>query len=293
MIPPGSIDGPRVLDCGGRSLDLTEPRIMGVLNITPDSFSDGGQLLADGRAHLDRIVRLASQMLSAGAAILDVGGESTRPGAQPVSVAEECERVIPVIERLLQLDAIVSIDTRKAEVAREALGVGCHMVNDVGGLRDADMRSAVAGSGAAACIVHMRGEPGTMQRDPKYDDVVVEVAAFLAAQVGACMAAGIGRERLLVDPGIGFGKTVAHNLELLRNLPRVRVSELPLLVGVSRKSLIGALTGRKVDRRAVGSAVAAALAVRSGADVVRVHDVAETADALSVVRAWRSAEDMA
>lgn len=290
MIPPGSIDRRRILDCGGRSLDLAEPRIMGVLNVTPDSFSDGGRLFDGGRVDFDRVMQMARRMLDAGAAILDVGGESTRPGAEPVETAEECERVIPVIERLLQLDTIVSLDTRKAEVAREALGLGCHLINDVSGLRDEEMRRVVADSRAAVCIMHMRGEPQTMQHNPGYWDVVAEAHAFLAGQIDACFAAGIPRARLIVDPGIGFGKTLVHNLELLRNLERVRVAGLPMLVGVSRKSMIGAITGRDVHRRAIGSAVAAALAVQAGADVVRAHDVVETADALRVVRAWMTTE---
>jgi dihydropteroate synthase len=266
---------------------------MGILNVTPDSFSDAGGGFRGGRVDVERVVEAAQRMLDAGASILDVGGESTRPGAKPVAVGEECDRVIPVIERLLQFDTIVSVDTRKQEVARRALGMGCHLVNDVGALRGEGMLEAIAESSAAVCIVHMRGEPGTMQRDPRYADVIGEVHGFLAGRVDACCAAGISRDRLLVDPGVGFGKTLAHNLELLCNLDRLRVDGLPLLVGVSRKSMIGAITGREVADRVIGSAVAAALAVQEGADVVRVHDVAQTADALRIVRAWMATKGVA
>jgi len=259
---------------------------MGVLNITPDSFSDGGRLFVHERPDFGAILETAARMLEEGAAVLDVGGESTRPGAEPVSADEECSRVMPVIERLLELDTIVSVDTSKPEVATRAIAMGCHMINDVGGLRDERMLQTVADSGVAMCIMHMRGEPRSMQQDPVYADVVAEVREFLAGRVAAWLAAGLDRARLLLDPGIGFGKTLTHNLELLRNLEALKVEGLPMLVGVSRKRMLGAITGRPVSARLVASAVAAALAVWNGADVVRVHDVAATADALKIVQAW-------
>lgn len=259
---------------------------MGVLNITPDSFSDGGRLYAGNRADLGAILAVAGEMLEAGAAILDVGGESTRPGAEPISAAEECERVIPVIERLLELDTIVSVDTSKPEVAARAIAMGCHMVNDVCGLRSEGMLRTVAESGVAVCIMHMRGEPRSMQHDPQYVDVVAEVRQFLAERVSAWRSAGLEGTRVVLDPGIGFGKTLTHNLELLRNLEALKVQGMPILVGVSRKRMLGTITGRAVSERVVASAVAAALAVQSGADIIRAHDVAATADALKMVRAW-------
>ena len=257
---------------------------MGVINITPDSFSDGGSLMK-ATPDLPRILDTAKAMLAEGAAILDVGGESTRPGAEPVSEEEETRRVMPVLERLLELDTIVSLDTSKPRLAARALGAGVHIINDVTGAREPDMLAALAASEGVLCVMHMQGEPRTMQRAPRYDDVVSEVRAFLAERVTACRQAGISDDRLLLDPGFGFGKTLTHNLELLRHLEALRVDHLAMLVGLSRKGMIGTLTGRGMAQRAVGSAVAALLAVQRGADVVRVHDVAETADALKVLRA--------
>ncbi|MFP6816160.1 MAG: dihydropteroate synthase [Pseudomonadales bacterium] len=264
---------------------------MGVLNVTPDSFSDGGRLFSAQRPDLGAIEELARGMLDDGAVILDVGGESTRPGAEPVSADEECERVMPVIERLLGLDTILCVDTRKSEVAIAAIAMGCHMINDVTGLRGEGMLSAVADGGTAVCIMHMLGEPRSMQRDPHYVDVVGEVRDFLAERVNACAEAGIDSTRLLIVPGIGFGKTLDHNLALLRNLTELKLVGPALLVGVSRKSMLGTITGRSVRDRVVGSAVAAALAVQHGANIVRVHDVAATADALAMVQAWTAPEN--
>jgi dihydropteroate synthase len=278
------VDAVRRLQCGRRSLVLDQPRIMGVLNVTPDSFSDAGRLWRSG-PDLPRIRAAAEAMLDAGATITDVGGESTRPGARPVAADEECRRVIPVIEMLAELDTIISVDTRKPEVARLAAAAGAHLVNDVSGLRDPGMRAVVAATGLAACIMHMQGEPQTMQDAPVYADVVADVRAFFQAQVAACAAAGIARDRLVLDPGFGFGKTLEHNLALLRNLEALRVDDLPLLAGLSRKRMIGAITGRDLPARAVGSAVAALLAVQQGASIVRVHDVTETADALALLAA--------
>jgi len=273
-----------VLHCGSRRLDLSRPRIMGVINVTPDSFSDGGRL-HHGTPDLPRILELAESMIADGAAILDVGGESTRPGALAVSDDEQCRRVIPVVERLVELDTIVSVDTSNPAVAARALAAGAHLINDVTGGRSPAMLEVVAGSGAALCLMHMQGEPRTMQMAPAYRDVVAEVRQFLAARVNDCRAAGIADARLLLDPGFGFGKTLEHNLALLRDLGALRIDGLPILVGLSRKAMIGAITGRSVERRAVGSAVAALLAAQRGANVVRVHDVAETADALNLLAA--------
>ena len=284
----------KVLHCGDRQLDLSRPRIMGVINVTPDSFSDGG-LLMTGAPDLPRIVDTARAMLAEGADILDVGGESTRPGAETVPEEEETRRVMPVVERLLELGTIVSLDTSKAGLAARALAAGVHLINDVTGGRIPDLVTAVAERGAAVCLMHMQGEPRTMQKAPRYADVVAEVRAFLTAQVQVCRRAGLSDQRQLVDPGFGFGKTLEHNLTLLRHLDEVRLEGPALLVGLSRKGMIGAITGRDVSRRAVGSAAAALLAVQRGADVVRVHDVAETADALKVLasftgRPWEPAE---
>lgn len=253
---------------------------MGVVNVTPDSFSDGGAFL-DPRAAIARVERVVDE----GAAIVDIGGESTRPGAAPVPVAEELRRVMPVIERALQLPAIVSIDTSRPEVIRAALAAGVHMVNDVRALTFPGALEAAADSTAAVCVMHMQGGPADMQDNPRYDDVVREVAAFLAARVLACERAGIARERIAIDPGIGFGKTVAHNLELLRNLATLAATGLPVLAGLSRKRMIGELTGRPVDRRLAGSVALATIAALRGASIVRAHDVAETVDALRVVAA--------
>lgn len=271
----------RVLRCAGRRLEFARPCIMGVINVTPDSFSDGGTYLG-AAALLPRILEDARAMLAEGASILDVGGESTRPGSRGVSEEEETRRVMPVIEALLGLDTIVSLDTSKPGLAARALAAGVHLINDVTGGRDPAMREVVANSDAALCVMHMQGEPASMQDAPRYDDVVAEVREFLADRVKDCREAGITGDRLLLDPGFGFGKTLEHNLRLLRDLADVRVDDLPLLAGLSRKGMIGAITGRDVSDRAVGSAAAALLAVQRGADVVRVHDVAETADALKM-----------
>jgi dihydropteroate synthase len=224
-------------------------------------------------------------MIEAGADLLDIGGESTRPGAEPVSYSEECRRVMPVLERLLELDVIVSIDTRKPAVARMAIQAGVHLVNDVTGMTNPDMIETVADSDVAVCVMHMQGEPGTMQADPRYDDVVRDIRGFLARQVDRCLKAGIEQDRLVLDPGFGFGKNIDHNLGLLRNLSEVKVHDLPLLVGLSRKRMIGTITGRGMEDRMVGSVTAAMLAVQRGADILRVHDVGATVDALKVLAA--------
>lgn len=278
----------RRLQCGARLLDFSQPAIMGVLNVTPDSFSDGGRFW-HGSADLDQLRATARAMLDGGAKVLDVGGESTRPGAEPVDEAEECRRVLPVIEALADLDVIISIDTRKPTVARRAAAAGATLLNDVSGFRDRAMIEVLAETGMAGCIMHMQGDPSSMQDEPRYADVVAEVRDFFIERVAACRAAGIEGPRLLLDPGFGFGKTLEHNLALLRDLETLRVGGLPLLAGLSRKRMIGTLTGRAVGERVVGSVVAAVLAVERGADMVRVHDVEATADGLSVLRVLEGA----
>jgi dihydropteroate synthase len=274
------------LKCGERLLDLTSPRVMGILNITPDSFSDGGRLLQGGRVDPGAVCVVAEQMVAAGAALVDVGGESTRPGADPVGEAEELERVLPVVEALSGLDVVISVDTRKAAVAKASLAAGAHLINDVTALQDPAMLAVAAGSNAAVCLMHMRGEPRSMQEAPQYVDVVAEVKAFLSARVDVCRDAGIDGERILLDPGIGFGKTLAHNLSLLRGQESLTSLGCPLLIGVSRKRMIGTLTGRDVGGRLSGSLAAAVFAVVNGASVIRAHDVAETVDALRVAAAF-------
>lgn len=275
-----------VLDCGGRLLDLSSPVVMGVVNTTPDSFSDGGSLYAGGSLDLDSAVARARQMAAAGAAILDIGGESTRPGAAPVSVQEEMDRVLPLVERIVaELDVIISVDTSSPELMTEAAAAGAGLVNDVRALSRDGAIPAAAATGLPVCLMHMQGEPGTMQSQPRYDDVVTDVTEFLAARVAECENNGIVRGRLLLDPGFGFGKTLAHNLQLLAGLERLAALGLPLLVGLSRKSMIGAVTGRGVDDRLAGSVALAVMAVERGARIVRAHDVEATVDALALYAA--------
>jgi dihydropteroate synthase len=274
------------LDCAGRLLDLSRPVVMGILNVTSDSFSDGGRFL-----NLDAAVAHADQMFAAGAALIDVGGESTRPGAAPVSEQQEIDRVIPVIEALRQrTDAILSIDTMKAGVMRAAVRAGAGLVNDVMALRAAGALEAVADGQAAVCLMHMQGEPRTMQHDPRYVNVVTEVRDFLRERVQACEAAGIARGRIAVDPGFGFGKTAAHNLALLKRLGTLVDDGLPVLVGLSRKSMLGKLLGRGPDERVAGSVALASLAVFAGARIVRAHDVAATRDAVMITQAVLEAQ---
>lgn len=273
-----------VLRCGAQTLDLSAPVVMGVLNVTPDSFSDGGRFTDAGRA-AEQGARLAAE----GAAIIDVGGESTRPGAAPVGAAEEIDRVIPVIERLAaSIPAVISVDTSKPEVMRAAAAAGASLLNDVRALTAPGALEAAAASGCALCLVHMRGSPETMQHNPSYEDVVAEVRAFLLDRVQACRQAGVARDRIAIDPGFGFGKTLEHNLAILRRLPELAAAGLPVLVGLSRKSSIGALTGRPAGERLAGSIAMAALAVWQGACIVRAHDVAATVDAVKVAHAVAS-----
>jgi len=275
-----------ILQLRTRTLDLASPSVMGVLNVTPDSFSDGGRY-----AHPEAAVRQARDMAAEGAALLDIGGESTRPGAAPVTVAEELARVLPVIEVLRASDAPpLSIDTAKPEVMLAAAEAGAELINDVRALREAGAVEAAAATGCAVCLMHMQGEPRTMQQAPHYENVVEEVYAFLSQRVEACVRAGIGTERIIIDPGFGFGKTLAHNLGLMKNLARFTQLGVPVLVGVSRKSMIGALTGRPVEQRLAGGLALAALAVSCGARIIRSHDVAATRDALAVTAAVLGAD---
>ena len=270
-----------LLRCRAQSLDLTRAQVMGVLNVTPDSFSDGGRYasLAAAVAHG---VRLAEE----GAAVIDVGGESTRPGAAPVSADEELGRVVPVIERLrAATSAIVSVDTSKPQVMRAAAQAGAGLINDVRALGEPGALEAAVDSGCAVCLMHMQGQPRTMQQQPRYGDVVAEVRAFLAVRLAAARDAGVGADQLLVDPGFGFGKTLTHNLTLLRHLRELAALDAPLMVGLSRKALIGTLTGRSAAERVPGSIALAVLAVAGGARLVRAHDVAATVDALKVTAA--------
>jgi dihydropteroate synthase len=262
-------------------MDLARPLVMGILNVTPDSFSDGGQYPDDGAA-----VSAALRMLTDGADIVDVGGESTRPGSEPVTPARETGRVTSVIGALAGRGACVSVDTRHAEVATRALVAGASILNDVSGFSSPEMVRVAAGCDAGLIVMHMLGDPRTMQSDPVYADVVAEVKAFLAGQVEMLERAGVARDRIAIDPGIGFGKTTAHNLELLRRLDELTATGLPVVVGVSRKRFIGEITGVAGPRdRVVGSASAALAALRRGAAVVRVHDVAETVQAIAIDRA--------
>lgn len=265
------------LQCGKFQLDPSRPLVMGIVNVTPDSFSDGGRHLVR-----DAAVAHALQLISQGADILDVGGESTRPGAVSVSVQEELDRVMPVIEGLRGVPVPLSIDTCKPEVMRAVLAVGVDMINDINALQDEASLAAVAASNAAICLMHKQGNPATMQSEPQYYDVVTEVKDFLHARVTAVQAAGVARERIVVDPGFGFGKTLAHNLALLRQLDELSVLGVTMLVGLSRKSMLGAITGQDVDQRVHASVAAALLAIQRGARIVRVHDVQATSDAVKI-----------
>ena len=267
----------QILRCGSFTLDLSRTLIMGVVNVTPDSFSDGGVYVGAKQA-----VAHARRLVEEGADILDIGGESTRPGAAPVALDEERKRVLPVLEALAGCGVPLSVDTRKPEFMLEAIAAGAAMINDVTALAAPAALAAVAKSLAAVCLMHMQGDPGTMQESPSYRDVVSEVRDYLAQRVGAAERAGIARDRIVVDPGFGFGKTVEHNLALLRSLAEFRSLGVALLAGLSRKAMLGKLTGREPQERVHASIAAALLAVQNGAQIVRVHDVAATRDALAV-----------
>lgn len=270
---------PTQLQCGRHKLDLSYPRIMGILNVTPDSFSDGGH-----HVDIDDAIRHAERMLAEGAAIIDVGGESTRPGAAPISIQQELDRVAPVVERLVRdLDALVSVDTSAPAVMREVADLGAGMLNDVRALRREGALQAAACSGLPVCIMHMIGEPEDMQQSPRYAEEIEEaVAHFLEGRIAACEAAGLRRSRLILDPGFGFGKTVEHNLRLLNRMERLQAWQLPLLVGMSRKSMIGKVLERPVEERLPGGLALIALAVERGARIVRVHDVGPSVDAVDM-----------
>jgi dihydropteroate synthase len=269
-----------VLRAGRFSLSLDRPLIMGIVNITPDSFSDGGKFTDPAHA-----VNHARKLLADGADILDIGGESSRPGAEAVSVEEELRRVMPVLEQLVELPVPISVDTCKPEVMRRAIAAGAALINDIFALQAPGALEAVTASAAGVCVMHMQGDPRTMQRAPEYRDVVQEVRDFLAARAAAVQAAGIDQDRIVIDPGFGFGKTPQHNLELIRALPELRAIGFPVLVGLSRKSLFGKIVGRVAAGRDSASAAGALLAAQRGASILRVHDVAATRDSLLVLRA--------
>ncbi|MCV4265314.1 dihydropteroate synthase [Pseudomonas capsici] len=277
---------PTRLPCGNRVLDLAHTHVMGILNATPDSFSDGGRY-----SQLDSALRHAEAMVLAGATLIDVGGESTRPGAPPVSPEQELERVAPVVEAICrELDVIVSVDTSTPEVMLETARLGAGLINDVRSLGRPGALEAAARTGLSVCLMHMLGEPGNMQDDPRYTDLVGEVSAFLLERMNQCAAAGIDRERIILDPGFGFAKTLDHNLSLFKHMEVLHSLGRPLLVGVSRKSMIGAVLGRPVGERLYGGLALAALAMAKGARILRVHDVAETADVVRMIAAVESAE---
>ena len=267
-----------MLHCGRFSFALDRPLVMGIVNVTPDSFSDGGRFLAR-----DAAIAHARKLIDDGADLIDIGGESTRPGAAPTGLQEELDRVLPVLEALAAGDVPVSVDTQKAEVMAAAIRAGASMINDVNAMQAEGAIAACAESGVAVCLMHKLGTPATMQHDPKYDDVVAEVREFLLVQAARCTEAGIAADRIVIDPGFGFGKTAAHNFTLLRNLRTFSAFGFTLLAGYSRKRSLGEITGRGPDERLAASLAAALIAVQNGAHIVRVHDVRETVD---VLRVW-------
>ncbi|HGM5578368.1 TPA: dihydropteroate synthase [Pseudomonas putida] len=277
---------PTRLPCGNRVLDLSRTHVMGILNVTPDSFSDGGRF-----NRRDEALRHAEAMVAAGATLIDVGGESTRPGARAVSPVEELERVAPIVEAISsRLDVIISVDTSTPAVMRETARLGAGLINDVRALERDGALDAAADTGLPVCLMHMRGEPGNMQNDPRYDDVTQEVAGYLERRMAACAAVGIGAERIILDPGFGFAKNLAHNLSLFKHMEVLYRLGRPLLVGVSRKSMIGQALDRPVGERLYGSLALAALAMTMGTSILRVHDVAETVDVVRMIAAVQNAE---
>lgn len=269
------------LNCPNSILDLSTPQVMGILNVTPDSFSDGGQY-----THFENALAQVQQMIDAGATIIDIGGESTRPGAAEVSVEDELARVIPVLKAIKQrFKVLVSIDTSKASVMSAAIENGADIINDVRGLQNEGCLEVMAKSKVPICLMHMQGLPRTMQNEPHYNEVVNDIVLFFKQRIQACVDAGIERERLILDPGFGFGKTLAQNYQLLANFSAFSSLQLPLLAGVSRKSMIGNLLQRDVDKRLAGSLSAAIIAAQRGASIIRVHDVEETVDALKILTA--------
>ncbi|QIL89995.1 dihydropteroate synthase [Microbulbifer sp. SH-1] len=273
------------LNCGKHTLDLSRPQVMGILNTTPDSFSDGGSYYADGGLDLDLVLHRAEQICREGGTIVDIGGESTRPGAAVVTEQQELDRVVPAVEAIHQrFDVVISVDTSTPSVMRESAAAGAGIINDVRALTRDGALEAAAATGLPVCVMHMQGEPGSMQANPDYRDVVREVRAYLDERLAACVAAGIAREKVIYDPGFGFGKNDQHNLELLRRLPELAPPDQPLLVGLSRKSMIGRLLDRAVDERLAGSLALAMLSAQRGAHIIRVHDVAATADVLKLLQ---------
>ena len=280
----------KAVACGSRTLDLSRPRIMGVLNVTPDSFSDGGQLYRDGRVDTDALLVRAEQMLAEGADIMDVGGESTRPGAAAVSEAEELDRVVTAVEALAQhCDTIISVDSSTPSVMRESARCGAGLLNDVRGFQRPQALQAAAESGLALCVMHMQGEPDTMQTAPTYSDVLQDITHFLSRRLADARSVGIDLDRVIIDPGFGFGKTAEQNFELLARLGVLCNQDQPILVGLSRKSMISTVLDRPPDQRVVASVALALMAVERGARIVRVHDVAATFDALSMWQTTRHA----
>lgn len=277
----------KVLQCGNKRLDLTSPCIMGILNTTPDSFSDGGLLFAAEKVSVQKAMQQAGGMIQAGAKILDIGGESTRPGAQAVALDEERQRVIPIVKAIKEQfpQVVISVDTSKPELMADAIEAGCDIINDVNALRTPGALEVCSNSNVAVGLMHMQGEPRTMQQNPHYNDVVQDVFDFLQQRVNACLEAGIVADRMIVDPGFGFGKSVEHNLLLIKHLANFKELGTALLVGVSRKSMIGKLLDKPVDQRVIGSVVLATLALANGADIVRVHDVEATMDAVKLISA--------
>jgi len=274
------------LVCGKHLLDLSHPVVMGILNTTPDSFSDGGSYYEENSLSLDLVLRRAEQMLGEGAKIIDVGGESTRPGAAGISEQQELDRVVPVVEALVdKLGALVSVDTSTASVIIESAKKGASLINDVRALQREGALAAAAVTGLPVCLMHMQGQPDGMQQNPQYDDVIAEVGDFLRTRLAACHVQGISPERIILDPGFGFGKTLTHNLALLKRLPELSELGYPLLVGMSRKSMVAQLLNRPVDERLPGSLALAMLAAERGAAIIRVHDVAATVDVLKVLAA--------
>lgn len=282
---------PAQLDCAGLALDLSVPHVMAVLNVTPDSFSDGGRFVEEGHSalNLDQAIRTVEGMIADGATIIDVGGESTRPGAAVVGVQQEMDRVLPVVEAIrARFDVVVSVDTSTPQLMNSAAEAGAGLINDVRALQREGALEAARDSGLPVCLMHMQGEPQTMQQNPVYNDVVADVGRYLKERVQACCDAGISRDRLLLDPGFGFGKTLQHNLELLDRLDELHQLGLPLLVGMSRKSMVGLVLGKPVDERLYGSLAVAVMAATKGAHIVRCHDVAATTDVLKMTAAVMS-----
>ena len=266
---------------------------MGIINVTPDSFSDGATLYRGSNLDIERAMTRAREMVASGAAILDIGGESTRPGASPVSVNEEMDRVLPLVARIAaELETVISVDTSTPVLMREAANAGAGLLNDVRALTREGALEAAAAANVPICLMHMQGEPGSMQVAPHYDDVVEDVCEYLQSRIASCERQGIARNRLLLDPGFGFGKSVTHNLKLLRELPRLAAIGLPLVVSLSRKSLIGKLLGREVGQRLPASLALAVLAAERGAAVIRTHDVAATVDAVSMLMALEECVDL-